>query len=281
MCSLTQSFLKEFDKEKIVMVGFACDENSSYLRGAAAAPPMIREALYNEAANLWSETEVDLGHTDTYFDAGDFHFNSPQEALTGIESTVSSLLKNDVPVISLGGDHSITFPIIQAFHKKYPKITILQLDAHPDLYYNYKENPLSNASPFARIMENQLADRLIQMGVRTMNGHQRQQADKYKVTVIEMKDFQGPTNLNLDSPLYISIDIDVLDPAFAPGVSHHEPGGMTTRQVLDIIHTLEGANIVGADIVEFNPRRDLNGVTAMTAAKILKELSAKILETKS
>lgn len=263
------------------MAGFACDENSSYLRGAAAAPPMIREALYGEASNLWSETGVDLGHTDTYFDAGDFHFNSPQEALAGIESTIANLLKHDVPLISLGGDHSITFPILRAFHKKYPKLTILQLDAHPDLYYKYKENPLSNASPFARIMEHQLADRLIQVGIRTMNGHQRQQADKYKVTVIDMKDFQGPANLNLDTPLYISFDMDVLDPAFAPGVSHHEPGGMSTRQALDIIHALEGANIVGADIVEFNPRRDINGVTAITAAKILKEISAKILQTKS
>ena len=263
------------------MVGFSYDENSSYLRGAAAAPPMIREALYNEASNLWSETGLDLGHTDTYFDAGDFHFNSPQEASAEIESTVAGLLKHDVPLISLGGDHSITFPIIRAFHKKYPKLTILQLDAHPDLYYQYQENPLSNASPFARIMEHQLADRLIQVGIRTMNGHQQQQADKYKVTVIEMKDFQGPVNLNLDTPLYISFDMDVLDPAFAPGVSHHEPGGMSTRQALNIIHALEGANIVGADIVEFNPRRDINGVTAMTAAKILKEISAKILETKS
>ncbi len=263
------------------MAGFACDENSSYLRGAAAAPPLIREALYSEASNLWSETGIDLGHTDTYFDAGDFHFNSPQEALTGIESTITNLLKHDAPVISLGGDHSITFPIIRAFHKKYPKLTILQLDAHPDLYYNFQENPLSNASPFARIMEHQLAGRLIQIGIRTMNGHQRQQAERYNVKVIEMKDFQGPSNLNVKTPLYISFDIDVLDPAHAPGVSHYEPGGMSTRQALDIIHALEGANIVGADIVEFNPRKDTNSMTAMTAAKILKELSAKILETKS
>ncbi len=263
------------------MVGFACDENSSYIRGAAAAPPMIREALFGEASNLWSEHGIDLGHTDTFFDAGDFHFNSPQEALSGIETAVSNLLQHEVPVISLGGDHSITFPIIRAFQKKYPELTILQLDAHPDLYYNFKENPLSNASPFARIMEHQLASRLIQIGIRTMNGHQQQQADRYNVTVIEMKDFQGPTNLNLKTPLYISFDIDVLDPAFAPGVSHHEPGGMSTRQALDIIHALDGANIVGADIVEFNPRRDPTGITAMTAAKILKELSAKIIETKS
>jgi arginase family enzyme len=91
-----------------------------------------------------------------------------------------------------------------------------------------------------------------------------------------MKDFNTEFIQKLKSPLYISIDLDVLDPAFAPGISHHEPGGMTTRELINIIQKIE-ANIIGADIVEYNPIRDVNNMTAMVGYKILKELISKML----
>ncbi|RLC19592.1 MAG: agmatinase, partial [Deltaproteobacteria bacterium] len=136
----------------------------------------------------------------------------------------------------------------------------------------------SHACPFARIMEKKLAARLVQIGIRTMNGHQREQAEKFGVEVNEIKNGDNFLNeLEFEGPVYISLDLDCLDPAFAPGVSHHEPGGMTTRQVIDIIHHLKG-KIIGADIVEYNPDRDLHSMTSMVAAKLLKEIIAKIYE---
>jgi arginase family enzyme len=109
-----------------------------------------------------------------------------------------------------------------------------------------------------------------------MNGHQREQAETFGVEVIEMRHWRDDITLKIDSPLYISFDMDALDPAFAPGVSHHEPGGFSTRQVINAIQALQ-AEIVGADIVELNPSRDPLSYTAMAAAKILKEIAAKML----
>jgi arginase len=125
-------------------------------------------------------------------------------------------------------------------------------------------------------MEEGLAKRLVQVGIRTLTPHQKVQARQFNVELVEMKDWNDTFRFDFEGPLYISLDLDALDPAFAPGVSHYEPGGFTTRQVLSIIQNLE-AHFVGADIVELNPSRDSNNMTAMVAAKCFKELLAKML----
>ena len=115
------------------------------------------------------------------------------------------------------------------------------------------------------------------MGIRTVNDHQREQAERFGVEMLEMKNWRDDGPLRFSNPLYISFDMDALDPAFAPGVSHHEPGGFSTRVAVGIIQKLQAPAVVGGDVVEYNPRRDSNSVTAMAAAKILKEIAAKIL----
>jgi arginase family enzyme len=127
-------------------------------------------------------------------------------------------------------------------------------------------------------MEEGLVERLVQVGIRTANGHQRAQVERFGVEMIEMRDWRDDWSINFDTPVYISFDLDGLDPAFAPGVSHREPGGLSTRQALNVIHRVS-APVVGADLVEFNPRMDVGGVTAMVCAKLLKEMAAKILES--
>ncbi len=261
---------------KLALLGIPFDENSSYLRGAAKAPPLIREALHCDSSNYWAESGVNISPTETIFDAGDLSFESAATAFADIEEAIARLLELTVPVLSLGGDHSITYPIIKAFAKRYPRLTILHFDAHPDLYDELLGNRFSHASPFARILEDGLADRLIQIGIRTMNDHQRQQAKRFGVEVYEIKDWPHDLNLEFDAPLYITMDMDALDPSVAPGVSHHEPGGLTVREVVGLIHRIK-ANLVGADIVEFNPDRDVVGMTARVCAKLLKEIAAKIL----
>ena len=257
---------------KLGLIGFSADENSSFLRGAAEAPPLIRAALFSDAANLWSESGIDLGGKDILFDAGDVSKASPKD----IADSVSTLLVQGLRPLSLGGDHSITYPITKAVAREYPALSILHFDAHPDLYHDFRGNPFSHASPFARIMEDKLAQRLVQVGIRTMNNHQREQATRFGVEVIEMKDLKDSLELNFDTSVYVSVDMDALDPAFAPGVSHREPGGLTTRQVIEIIQSIN-APVIGADIVEFNPMMDVAGVTAVVCAKILKELAAKMV----
>ncbi len=125
-------------------------------------------------------------------------------------------------------------------------------------------------------MENGLARRLVQVGIRTATGHQREQAERFGVEMIEMRQLQGSPQIEFEGDVYVSVDIDGLDPSFAPGVSHPEPGGLSTRQVLDTIQTFQG-NLVGADIVEVNPRKDVNNITSIVAAKILKEIAGRII----
>ena len=130
---------------KLGIVGFRHDENSSFMRGAAEAPPLIREALFSDARNLSSENGIDLGSEGILNDAGDISPASPRQ----IEDSVSSLLAQGLRPLALGGDHSITFPIVTAIARKYSALTILHFDAHPDLYHDFGGNPFSHASPFA------------------------------------------------------------------------------------------------------------------------------------
>jgi arginase len=260
-------------KKRIALLGIPLDENSSYLRGSALAPPVIREAFYSDSSNSFSESGLDLSKDDLIEDCGDLNplnFES-------IESSIAGLLEKGFQPISLGGDHSITYPILRGFTRMHPDIAILHFDAHPDLYDDFQGNPHSHASPFARIMENGLAQRLIQVGLRTISAHQRDQIRRFGVEAIEMKNFDANLILKFQQPVYLSFDMDALDPAFAPGVSHRETGGLSTREALRVIHALRG-RIIGADIVEFNPKVDPSGITAHCCAKLLKEIASKILE---
>jgi arginase len=260
----------------VALLGIPLDENSSFLRGAAQAPKKILEALHSGSANMSTELGLDLGSMSAWVELGDMPLSIGDNALAEIEGTVSHLLDSGARVLSLGGDHSVTYPIVKSYAKVHKGLNVLQLDAHPDTYEVFEGNRFSHACPFARIMEEGLGVRLVQLGIRTMNPHQREQAERLGVTAVEMKDLSLDKLPKLDRPLYVSLDLDVLDPAFAPGVSHHEPGGLTTRDVLHIIQGLPQP-LVGADIVELNPTRDINGVTAMVAAKLCKELVGRML----
>ncbi|MEN8212439.1 MAG: agmatinase [Thermodesulfobacteriota bacterium] len=271
--------LKEsIQKNSICLLGLPFDKNSSFLKGASLAPEQIRKTYFSDSSNLWSEKGYDLESIESLCDCGNLDFKADEDEFHTTTKSVEKVLEQDCCLICLGGDHSVTFPVIKAYAKKYNNLNILHLDAHPDLYDSFQGNVYSHASPFARIMEKKLVKRVVQAGIRTMNGHQQEQAEKFGVEVHEMKDIQSwPGSFKFNGPVYLSLDLDCLDPAFAPGVSHHEPGGMTTRQVIDIIHHFKG-KLVGADIVEYNPDRDVNSMTSMVAAKFLKEIIARIYE---
>jgi arginase len=251
------------------------DENSSYKRGAAAAPPLIRDALTSESSNMWTELGVDVGADGAFADGGEVEWGNG-DAFAAIERAVAALLEKRRRPVCLGGDHSITYPIVRAFGRVFKDLTIIHFDAHPDLYDDFQGNRRSHASPFARIMEEKLAKRLIQVGIRTMNPEQKKQAALFGVEVFEVGRKRALEEVKTWCPVYVSFDMDVLDPAFAPGVSHREPGGMSVREALEHLHSIT-ATVVGADIVEYNPSRDVSDLTAMVAGKILKEMLGKML----
>jgi arginase len=256
------------------LIGIPYDASSSFLRGSAAAPPLIREVIHSPAGNQYSENGADLSQLS---DAGDLRISDdPAASRAEIEAGILKVLEDGFRPIALGGDHSITSPIMRAISKKHRGITILHIDAHGDLYDDFEGDRGSHACPFARIMEERLVSRLVQVGIRTLTPHQRDQITRFGVDTIEMQHFAGGARPAVSGPVYLSIDIDGLDPAFAPGVSHREPGGLSVRDVLTMIHGL-GGPMIGADVVEFNPSQDLGGLTASVAAKITREIAGSML----
>jgi agmatinase len=268
--------INQLNANDIALLGIPFDAYSSQLKGAAKAPKIIRDTIYGGFANATTELGIDLKDHQQIKNIGDIQWEQDEQAFDAIQSAISTIASKGAKPLVLGGDHSITYPIIKSLAQYHENITILHFDAHPDLYDNFAGNPHSHASPFARIMENKLAARLVQVGIRTLNKHQREQATRFKVEIHEMRNYLGPEQITLNTPVYISIDIDALDPAFAPGVSHQEPGGLSVRQLIAVIQSIE-VPIIGADIVEYNPVRDLNNITAMVAMKLYKEVCGKML----
>ncbi len=269
--------LDEHPDYRMAILGVPFDEKSSYLRGAAAGPAAIRAASTGKCYCGWTELGVDLEQDTVMVDVGDVDTSGdPDKTFALTEKAVAKILdKGAVPII-LGGDHSITYPVLKAFARTYKPLDVLHFDAHPDLYDDLYGDRLSHACPFARILEDGLAANVVQIGVRAVTGAHRSKALKHALRMIEMKEISDPIFLKFPNPLYVSFDLDALDPAFAPGVAHHEAGGLSTRQAIQIIQSLK-ARIVGLDIVEMNPSRDVSGITAAAAFKIIKEVAGRIV----
>lgn len=256
----------------IRLIGLPTDSNSSFLRGPAQAPAAIRAALASDHANQATELGPELGIDVAVEDAGDLPLDETAGDFDRIRAAASAAVQACAVPIFLGGDHMVTNPIVAGIADVRGPVNILHFDAHPDIYNDFEGDPLSHASPFARIMERGHANRLVQVGIRTLNTHCREQAKRFGVEIVEMRRFEAATVPIPEGPLYLSIDMDALDPAFAPGVSHHEPGGLSVRDILNVLHRID-APIIGADVVEYNPCRDINGMTAVVAAKLVKELA--------
>jgi arginase len=259
--------------KRVRLIGLPTDSHSSFLRGAAAAPPAIRAALGSDHSNMAAESGIEIGPDIALDDAGDLPLEELPSDVELIRDAAAGAARDGAVPLFLGGDHMVSYPAVAGVASVHGPLNILHFDAHPDLYDDFAGDPLSHASPFARILEGGHASRLVQVGIRTLNRHCRDQARRFGVEVVEMRDFAAASVPIPDAPLYVSIDLDALDPAYAPGVSHHEPGGLSTRDLLSVLHRI-ACPIVGADIVEYNPSRDINAMTATLAAKLVKELAA-------
>ena len=258
----------------VTLLGIPWDRSSSYQLGSAAAPKRIREALRCPSTNSWTERGCDIAAEGVLRDAGDaFVGDDAAGARAAIERAVANVVGLGERPLLLGGDHSITYPILRGFGGDAPD-TVVHFDAHGDLYDSFEGDRFSHACPFARIMEERLTARLIQVGIRTLTAHQREQVSKFKVEVFGAERWQEaiPVVASLRGKVYVSLDIDVLEPMLAPGISHPEPGGLTVRDVLDVLGHIQ-TRIVGADVVEYNPANDIRDLTARVAAKFVKELA--------
>ncbi len=261
-----------FTPAPIRLIGLPTDINGSFMRGPAKGPAAIRQALFCDSSNPCTEAGLALGTDIPFVDAGDLPLDETPADDARITAAVAEACAAGAIPLSLGGDHAVTFPILRGIAQVHGPVSLLHVDAHPDLYDSYHGNRRSHASPFARIMEAGLAGRLVQIGVRAITAEGRAQAARFGVEIVPMRGF-APDKVPVPTgPIYVSIDLDGLDPAFAPGVSHFESGGLSVREVLDVLDRIEGP-LVGADVVELNPDRDPSGVTAYVAAKLVRELA--------
>jgi agmatinase len=256
--------------QKVRLLGFEWDASSSHARGSALGPSVVKRLLASEASSSYSIDLVDMR-------AAIEDYLIPPLPTDGagarvlIEKTVCAAIEAGHAPLSIGGDHSVTFPILKAVAARHGPVNLVHIDAHGDLHDAYEGDPFSHASPFARAHEAGLIRRHVIYGLRCWDPEQREQARRFGVDIRPPEEWDRPTAL--DGPLYLSVDLDGLDPAFAPGVSHPEPGGLSTREAIALIRAAQGP-IVGADIVELNPERDPMLTTARVAVRLIKELAA-------
>ncbi len=255
---------------RVALLGIPSDNHSSFLRGPAEAPDIIRREMFSEAGNPYTELGVDLRSPGVMIDAGNVTIEDAEHDRAAIEAAVAEQLRAGRRVCSIGGDHAITYPILRAYAKEFASLSIVHFDAHPDMYPSFQGDRYSHACPFARILEDGLVMHLMQIGIRTMSPPQLAIAQKYGVRRFAPWQLHDVRNALPRGDVYISLDLDGLDPAFAPGVSHREPGGLSVRDVLELVKAIPGTT-VGADVVEYNPKQDIGGVTASVAAKFARE----------
>lgn len=256
----------------ITLLGFPWDASSSYARGPALAPAVIRSVLFSEASSPYSLSGVDARKAIAAYDFADLPEDGAayREAIT---QRIAAVLSARRKPLSLGGDHSVAYPILCAMRDAHGPVNVLQVDAHPDLYEEFEGDLYSHACPFARALEDGCIGNLVQVGIRSVKPEQRAFGEKHGVVMLGAEQVGDIPYDKLAAPLYVSIDLDGLDPAFAPGVSHPEPGGLSTREVLAMLKRLKTPP-VGADVVELNPEKDIGLATAHVAARLVKELTA-------
>ncbi len=278
--------IDEVTKADIAVVGIPFDAGTSYRPGARFGPAHIRESSrllrpYNPAqdASPFALAQV--------VDAGDIAVNpfNIELAVQQIEDGVDELLDEGMKLVTLGGDHTIAYPILKSLHKKHGPITVIHFDAHLDTWDTYFGAPLTHGTPFRRASEEGFIDleSCLHVGIRGPLYADTDLSDDKKlgfevVTSIDMDKLgvEGVIKRMLarvgDKPVYVSIDVDVLDPAFAPGTGTPEMGGLSSREMLALLRALETVNLVGADIVEVSPQYDSAQITGFAAAHMAYEL---------
>lgn len=268
------------DREKqksspLVFVGLPDDSKSAYRKGTAKAPPLIRSAYDGDCHNSTTETGVDL--FGRVADLGDLPSeDSWEKTAQSYREFAAELFESSRTPFFAGGDHAVTVPIVDALAVLNEPVHFVQIDAHPDLYPEFDGDRYSNACVAARILEMEHIVSVTQIGIRTLNPLQQEIADQYRDRLEIhyarelMSELPRLQDIAEDAAIYLSLDIDGLDPAYAPGVSYPEPGGLTTRQVLNFLQNGHW-KLIGMDVVEVNPELDVNNLTAILAGKIFHE----------
>ncbi len=257
----------------VVLFGAPMDYTASFRPGARLAPAAIRRL-----SPVLEEYSVAAGRDLTeisFFDAGDMvlPYGNVEKSLKSIKAVVSAIATAGKIPFLLGGDHLVSFPAVQALHCLCPDLVVLHFDAHADLRLHYQGEKLSHASIVYRLLEDVGIKDVYQFGIRSATKEEMLlAADR---TNLFLNEVIAPLKKVVDNlkerPLYITVDIDVLDPAFAPGTGTPEPGGITAGEFLRIPEVLSASRVVGLDLVEVSPPYDPAETTSLLAAKFIRE----------
>ncbi|MDE8671225.1 agmatinase [Priestia aryabhattai] len=266
-----------FEESEAVLYGMPMDWTVSYRPGSRFGPTRIREVSIGlEEYSPYLDRELE---EVKYFDAGDIPlpFGNPQRSLNIIEEYIDQLLAADKFPLGMGGEHLVSWPVMKAMYKKYPDLAIIHMDAHTDLREEYEGEPLSHSTPIRKVAELIGPENVYSFGIRSGMKEEFQWAKENGMHISKFEVLE-PLKEILPSlagrPVYVTIDIDVLDPAHAPGTGTVDAGGITSKELLASIHAIAKSDlrIVGGDLVEVAPIYDPSEQTANTASKLIREM---------
>ncbi|WP_102275802.1 agmatinase [Cytobacillus massiliigabonensis] len=266
-----------YEESEAVLYGMPMDWTVSYRPGSRFGPARIREVSIGlEEYSAYLDRELE---EVKYFDAGDIPlpFGNPQRSLDLIEEFVDKVLAENKFPLGMGGEHLVSWPVMKAMYKKYPDLAIIHMDAHTDLRENYEGEPLSHSTPIRKVAELIGPQNVYSFGIRSGMKEEFQWAKEVGMHISKFEVLE-PLKEVLPKlagrPVYVTIDIDVLDPAHAPGTGTVDAGGITSKELLASIHEIARSeiNVVGADLVEVAPIYDPSEQTANTASKLIREM---------
>lgn len=268
MCS------KETYKEaKWIMIGMPFDSTCSNRPGTRFASNEIRYASYGlEEYSPILKKELSQS---SFYDAGDLDlpFGNPENALTIIKNCANDIINDDKFVFGIGGEHLVSLPLIQAAHKKYPDMLLVHFDAHADLRQEYLGQKYSHASVIKRALDDIPTSKLMQIGIRSG------EKDEFLFmlennTLCQTNDeiIKKLNEYDTNIPVYLTIDLDIMDPSIFPGTGTPEPGGISFNELINKLLLFKNKNVIGIDVVELSPHYDMSGVSTATAAKVIREL---------
>ncbi|AZN39104.1 agmatinase [Paenibacillus albus] len=267
---------EDYNTSKAVIYGMPMDFTVSFRPGSRFGPPRIREVSIGleEYSPYLDRSLEDI----EYFDAGDLllPFGNAARSLDIIGEFVAGVLEDGKMPVGLGGEHLCSWPIFQEVYKKYPDVAIIHFDAHADLRESYEGEPLSHSTPLRKAAGLIGGKNIYQFGIRSGSREEwqfaRENINFHPFEVLEPLKKVLPELAG--RPVYLTIDIDVLDPSAAPGTGTAEAGGITSKELIDAVHAIAnaGINIIGCDLVEVAPAYDPTEQTQIVAAKVIREM---------
>ncbi len=268
------SAVEEAEHPDLIIAGVPFDGTVSWRPGSRFAPNSIRR--YSYALETYSPYQGQDMEDHVVMDIGncpDIIIGDTMKTLQGIEIWVEDIIKsyNDVPLLFMGGEHLISFPIIKRLYKEYDDMIVIHMDAHLDLRKTYEGNKFSHATVMHHVKNLIGKDSLIQMGMRSGTREEFEEVEKDKTYYDFIEEKEDIIERIDGRPIYISLDLDVLDPSVMSGVGTPEPGGWDFNDLLHTLLMFESEYIVGMDVVEHAPFVDNTGVSSIVAAKIIRE----------